>query len=143
METVSSSSSPETFSVNGSVNEILFFSDSISSQYFGCNIKQNMVEQAPLDYMMYSSARTGFPDTVDSLVTDASQVSMLDRKTEKCASRKLRRKGGIASNTSAGACGSRAMYSTLSGSIPSKEDFVACKVCHIAVHLINILVIFL
>lgn len=126
---VSSSSSPKAFSHEGSIDEIHFFSDRTISQEFGCNLEQNMVEPAPSNYMMYSSTRTDFPHTADSLVTDASQISMLDRKTDECASRKLRRKSAIVSNSSEGAYGSRVIYSTPAGDFPSNKDFVGRKVC--------------
>lgn len=107
----------------------------MSSQYFGYNVDQSVVEKAPLDNVACPSMNTGFPGSIDCSTNDTSQVSMPERRsTDKRVSRKsnrevLRRKDGAAFNFSSEVSGSQATYLTSSDTISSKEVSNSHKVC--------------
>lgn len=120
-------------SVEESINERNFPND-MNSQYFGYNIEQTM-EKAASENITNPSISTGVFATIDPSTIDASQVSVPERRsTEKRASRKsnkdtLRRKDGVAPNSSEEVSGSCHAYMASSNIVSSKEVLKSHRVC--------------
>lgn len=134
-ETASSSSSPTAVSIDESIHERFLFNESMCSQYWGYNVELTVMENEPIDNVARPSVSIGVSDIADCSAIGNSQVPMLERRsTEKRASRKsnremLRRKDGIAFNSSEEGSGSRGTYSTSSNQFSSKEVPSGHKVC--------------
>ncbi|KAM1244408.1 hypothetical protein ACFX1X_036200 [Malus domestica] len=105
LEPTCSSSSPKAVSFGESFHEKFLPNDSINSQYFGSKMEQILAEQAPADNIIYPSTSTGVPDMLDCSSVDTSQVSMperrsVDKRVSRKSQRELRKKVGVAFDSS-------------------------------------------
>ena len=122
-------------SVEESIHERLLLNESLNCQYFGYNVEHTILDKAAPENIVYPSISTGVSATIDCSTIDASQVSALERRSsEKRASRKsnkeaLRRKDGVALNSSAEVSGSWNAYMTSSNIVSAKEVLKGHRVC--------------
>ncbi|XP_062090164.1 ubiquitin carboxyl-terminal hydrolase 15 [Humulus lupulus] len=127
MKSTNSGSPLMAASVEDSMYERFLPNESMDSLYFGYNIEQAMVDKEAPENIIYPSVSNGISATIDRSASDASQVSVPERRsTEKRASRKsnketVRRKDSVAPNSSIEVSGSWNAYTTSSNVVSSKE----------------------
>ncbi|KAM1539438.1 hypothetical protein ACFX10_004227 [Malus domestica] len=141
LEPTSSSSSPKAVSFGESFHEKFLPNDSINSQYFGCKMEHILAEQAPPDNIIYPSTSTGAPVMLDcASLVDTSQVSMPERRSvDKWVSRKshreLRKKVGVAFDSSEETSFGWTTHSGSSNVNSSKDIFMEHKLRNCDSHL--------